>query len=658
MVNLKDACFQIPIWEGVAPLLDRRPWELLVCWDLLSHVQVALFHPFLQGLKIWGELSGRTDMYSSGGAPMSAGATGAFPPKVLFNFHMHQSVELRYLCLAQEWGEEDQEGSWLSHWVMETIQQAHKVTGALAPGGMRAYSTQGVATSWALSWGASLSENRNHKEEVSPSPTVLYQRWRALQNCCLFAKSRRRMAPLELILIFALQIEASVGVIYLNYSPGRNVILPCDGVSSSDRFCSTVSWLYSKDLSETSDLVQNGNVVNNSAQAARLIRDTKCSLVINNITAEDAGFYTCRQRPELDIVMYLNIMTGLRGGGPNGPPGVGGPRGPTGAGGPTYLYYTPGVDVILPCSSSDRDCSMVKWLYNRVQSQTSLEVLSGKVVTKSTRATKLSLDTYCSLVIDNITAADAGYYTCRKREHDTGLFLSIMTIFPSPPDADPKRDGNVTLECSLLRYSPLGCRPNSIRWVGETGTVLLGEGVGYEIIGQTDCVSVLTVKRQSGHNRRYTCQWMNKNNKVRIEAHYTPVFTEGTIDDQSEKSITGPSLYIITGAVVGVMMVVVVVVVITAVFIKFKKRHTVTEDFPKTVNPPDPQEPQDEPDGSLTYVTVNHGSLTYVTVNHANQETTSKKKVKEEGVTYSTVKTTVTMEADSSKIYSYVNEQK
>lgn len=37
----------------------------------------------------------------------------AFPPKVLFNFHMHQSVELRYLCLAQEWGEEDQEGSWL-----------------------------------------------------------------------------------------------------------------------------------------------------------------------------------------------------------------------------------------------------------------------------------------------------------------------------------------------------------------------------------------------------------------------------------------------------------------------------------------------------------------------------------------------------------------
>ncbi|XP_067429360.1 uncharacterized protein [Thunnus thynnus] len=336
------------------------------------------------------------------------------------------------------------------------------------------------------------------------------------------------MAPLELILIFALQIEASVGVIYLNYSPGRNVILPCDGVSSSDRFCSTVSWLYSKDLSETSDLVQNGNVVNNSAQAARLSRDTKCSLVINNITAEDAGFYTCRQRPELDIVMYLNIMTGLRGGEPNGPPGVGGPRGPTGAGGPggppgnggpTYLYYTPGVDVILPCSSSDRDCSMVKWLYNRVQSQTSLEVLSGKVVTKSTRATKLRLDTYCSLVIDNITAEDAGYYTCRKREHDTGLFLSIMTIFPSPPDADPKRDGNVTLECSLLRYSDLGCRPNSIRWVDETGTVLRGEGVEYEFIGQTDCVSVLTVKRQSGHNRRYTCQVVDESN-IKKRKHY------------------------------------------------------------------------------------------------------------------------------------------
>ncbi|XP_067429385.1 carcinoembryonic antigen-related cell adhesion molecule 1-like [Thunnus thynnus] len=311
-----------------------------------------------------------------------------------------------------------------------------------------------------------------------------------------------------------------------------------------------------------------------------------------------------------------------------------------------FLYYRPGDEAILPCddvSSSDRVCSTVYWLYSRDKFNTFDLVQNGNV-NNSARAARLSLDTNCSLVINNITAEDAGLYTCQQSDkEDIKVHLRVMTILPSPPDADPKRDGNVTLECSLLRYNQFGCRPNSFRWLNETGTVLLGEGVGYEIIGQTDCVSVLTVKRQSGHNRRYTCQWINKNKKVRIEADYTPVFTEGTIDDQSEKSNTGPSLYIITGAVVGV---VVVVVVIIAVFIKFKKRHTVTEDFPKTVNPPDPQEPQDEPDDSLTYVTVNH----------ANQKTASKEKVKEEEVTYSTVKTAVTMEADPSKIYSYVNE--
>ncbi|XP_044185759.1 uncharacterized protein LOC122965665 [Thunnus albacares] len=252
------------------------------------------------------------------------------------------------------------------------------------------------------------------------------------------------------------------------------------------------------------------------------------------------------------------------------------------------------------------------------------------------------VDTNCSLVINNITAEDVGLYTCRlSSKLDSAVLLSIITISPSPPDAD----GNVTLECSLLRYSDLGCRPNSIRWVNETGTVLLGEGVGYEFNRQTNCVSVLTVKRQSGHNRRYTCQVVDERNKVRIEVDYTPVFTEWTNDDQTDKSNTSPSLYIITGAVVGV---VVVVVVIIAVFIKFRKRHTVTEDFPKAVNPPDPQEPQDEPDGSLTYVTVNH----------ANQKTASKEKVKEEEVTYSTVKTPAMMEADDdpSRIYNYVSD--
>ena len=87
--------------------------------------------------------------------------------------------------------------------------------------------------------------------------------------------------------------------------------------------------------------------------------------------------------------------------------------------------------------------------------------------------------------------------------------------------------------------------------MNETGTVLLGEGVGYEFNRQTNCVSVLTVKRQSGHNRRYTCQVVDERNIVQVEAHYTPVFTEGTIDDQSEKSNTGKIMFSLPDTLLG-----------------------------------------------------------------------------------------------------------
>ena len=46
-----------------------------------------------------------------------------------------------------------------------------------------------------------------------------------------------------------------------------------------------------------------------SARAARLSLDTNCSLVINDITAEDAGRYTCRRALKQDIHVHLSVMT-------------------------------------------------------------------------------------------------------------------------------------------------------------------------------------------------------------------------------------------------------------------------------------------------------------------------------------------------------------
>ncbi|KAL7387820.1 hypothetical protein ABVT39_001980 [Epinephelus coioides] len=130
------------------------------------------------------------------------------------------------------------------------------------------------------------------------------------------------------------------------------------------------------------------------------------------------------------------------------------------------------------------------------------------------------------------------------------VYTCSLSVSPSQPDAEPKRDSEVTLECSLSRYRSLGpCPQNSVRWVNETGAVLSGEGVGYKFLRQTECVSALTVKRQSDNNRKYTCQFVD-NNKVEIEADYTPDFTGNTkpLDDDDSENNDGDVQYENDGA--------------------------------------------------------------------------------------------------------------
>ncbi|XP_040921018.1 uncharacterized protein LOC121200039 [Toxotes jaculatrix] len=298
-----------------------------------------------------------------------------------------------------------------------------------------------------------------------------------------------------------------------------------------------------------------------------------------------------------------------------------------GISGQLSLYHRPGHDVTLPCdraSSANSPCSNITWLYNRVQPQTFSEVKNGNVDQSSVRAARLSLDTRCSLLISNITAEDAGFYNCRLREgtvHDSSVNLNILTVSPSPPDADLTRDGEVTLECSLFRYSDSDpCVRQGLRWVNETGAEL--RSVRDTVTSQMKCVSVLTVKLQSFHNRRFTCQFVDEKNKILIEADYTVIFTEPGSTDR-----TTDSSYVIVGAVVGL---VVLLIVLVAVFIKCRKRTKVTEGVQKPVHTSTVS--QDEPESDLTYVTVSH----------ANQRASVQKQVREEeNVTYAAVKTPV-----------------
>ena len=120
-----------------------------------------------------------------------------FLPKVLTDFHLNQSVELRSLRPSQEADEGQEESvlcpvralkiymqrtaalrrtdqlficfgpqclgepvskARLSHWVVEAIQQAYRETGKPVPVEVKAHSRWGVSTSWALWHGATLSE--------------------------------------------------------------------------------------------------------------------------------------------------------------------------------------------------------------------------------------------------------------------------------------------------------------------------------------------------------------------------------------------------------------------------------------------------------------------------------------------------------------------
>ncbi|XP_032441503.1 uncharacterized protein LOC116734297 [Xiphophorus hellerii] len=373
---------------------------------------------------------------------------------------------------------------------------------------------------------------------------------------------------LVLVLVVVLQFEGTRGgEIHLYHREGENVVLPSER-SSSYYPCSIINWLYSRDGRTTNTEVENGKVVQSSPRASRLKMDSSCSLIINTITADDAGRYVYRPGSEtsLDGRVYLNVLT-ISDADPTkgyftlqcslwrydylGPCPEKSFRWLDETGTEltsrredyssrqrcfssltvkhqsdtntrftcqfiegnkvkveaqytgVHLYHRAGDEAVLPCNrpSSSDSCSSVNWTYKKKDNMNKEQEVPGSA----------RLDRICSLIINNITAEDAGRYRCR---YNTYVYLNLLII--SPLDADPTKN-NFTLQCSLLRYRSGICPDKSLLWVDETGSELTGKGDGYKSGGQTGCVSRLTVNLQS--SRRFTCQFI-EGNKVKIEAHY------------------------------------------------------------------------------------------------------------------------------------------
>ncbi|XP_011491944.1 vascular endothelial growth factor receptor 1-like isoform X1 [Oryzias latipes] len=397
---------------------------------------------------------------------------------------------------------------------------------------------------------------------------------------------------LEIIFMFMLQFTGfSFEILYERV--GDDAVLPCNIDRSSEQFYD-VKWLIDRPDSE--EISCKESVVQSSAGASRLSVSRNCSLLIRNITDEDAEKYICRLGNKkwidyIDVYVYLNVLsissspsdvhgrvdltcsfkspleasffkendiiwmneTGSQLSGKNpefevhkqtncvSVLTVKHQRGNskrfscrfvdvdevqidavyvlTDISGQTkHLYHRVGDDVLLPCrtTSSSSSCSDVTWLYQKDPNTAFREeVHNGSVVQTSAR-----VGSDCSLLIRNITNEDAGRFLCRLgNKNKFEAYLNILSISKDPADVPPRGSGSVTFQCSLSRFDPtIPCRQNSFIWMNETGSQLSGDGVGL------DCVSVLTVKHQSGNKKTFTCQFV-EDDKVKTYAVYVLDFS-------------------------------------------------------------------------------------------------------------------------------------
>ncbi|XP_061668309.1 uncharacterized protein LOC133496573 isoform X2 [Syngnathoides biaculeatus] len=85
---------------------------------------------------------------------------------------------------------------------------------------------------------------------------------------------------------------------------GDVATLPC--LRSS---CSRLAWLYSRDEGNVLREVKDGQVQASSDRSQRLSLNDDCSLMIAQVTGEDAGSFTCLQDGSLVVTVLLSVMT-------------------------------------------------------------------------------------------------------------------------------------------------------------------------------------------------------------------------------------------------------------------------------------------------------------------------------------------------------------
>ncbi|PWA27429.1 hypothetical protein CCH79_00000644, partial [Gambusia affinis] len=291
-------------------------------------------------------------------------------------------------------------------------------------------------------------------------------------------------------------------------------------------------------------------------------------------------------------------------------------------------YRPLGEDVVLLCQLPQSDSHFgVKW---RRGGETL--VMDGTVMDAWAPGGRLSVNINGSLIIKKVRASDAGVYTC---QFPTSVNVSVnalclMSISPSPPDSECKKDKIMDLTCSLI-CNPVSCGEGSIVWLSGTGNVLQEKKVGQNL--DSGCSSVLTPL-----NNRYTCQLI-QGNRMKVEAHYSPLSTDET---------QTYSIYII-GVVLAVGLLL-LLAAIAAVLINCRRR-TKQSDEPKNSN-----SDVRNANNQIHQNAESPSTMTYASIGHFTPNSPLRVTVQQHEVTYSAVKPKMETDFDPNSLYSRVSK--
>ncbi|XP_063078316.1 uncharacterized protein LOC134468305 [Engraulis encrasicolus] len=179
------------------------------------------------------------------------------------------------------------------------------------------------------------------------------------------------------------------------------------------------------------------------------------------------------------------------------------------------------------------------------------EVRFGKVQnSESNRAERLGVDSACGLVINDVTAEDAGRYTCRQftktgeqRGKDGPVNLAVLQVSASPSVSHIEAGGEVSLQCRLYTHDKCKGTVKSkglpLSWVDNNGQELLSSG-NREMKEESQChismTEQLTDLKPSEKQRTWTCR-VTADGRVEASANFTlPVKASESISTPTPSS--------------------------------------------------------------------------------------------------------------------------